>query len=207
MQSTISNKYECHIEVGTRRITTVLQLSSAVFMAVTLRLPLLSPHLPPRPLSDQSPNPNGQPPLHKWPRCSYSRRDGVILTSIVLPAISLAPPRSSPATDSPEKANASTRKPFLDGIVNTKSWFQYIGDGFSIRAPPQFDDVIEPEASVLFTPWINLFDCMNLYQNEWIVYVCNGSMPVCIWFLPQFCNEAYSWCSVCNPSFFWRLVV
>jgi hypothetical protein len=130
----------------------VLQLPSAIFMAVTLRLPLLSPHLLPLPLSDQSPNPNRQPPLHKWPRRSYSRRDGLILTSIVLPAISLAPTRSSAATDSPEKANASTRKPFLDGIVNTKSWFQYIGDGFSIRAPPQFDDVIEPEASVLFTP-------------------------------------------------------
>ncbi|KAK1305596.1 hypothetical protein QJS10_CPA10g00684 [Acorus calamus] len=24
-------------------------------------------------------------------------------------------------------------------------WFQYDGDGFSIRVPPQFDDVTEPE--------------------------------------------------------------
>ncbi|KAF3336943.1 hypothetical protein FCM35_KLT19529 [Carex littledalei] len=115
-------------------------------MAVALRLPILSPHLlPPPPLSHQNPSSDRQSPLHKWPRRSYSRRDAIILTSVVLPAISLIPPRSAAATDSPEKANASTRKPFLEGIVNTKSWFQYFGDGFTIRAPPLFDDVLEPE--------------------------------------------------------------
>ncbi|CAH2044548.1 unnamed protein product [Thlaspi arvense] len=31
------------------------------------------------------------------------------------------------------------------GIANTKSWFQFFGDGFSIRVPPQFEDVMEPE--------------------------------------------------------------
>ncbi|ESQ32257.1 hypothetical protein EUTSA_v10004765mg [Eutrema salsugineum] len=31
------------------------------------------------------------------------------------------------------------------GIANTKSWFQFFGDGFSIRVPPQFVDVMEPE--------------------------------------------------------------
>ncbi|KAJ3687582.1 hypothetical protein LUZ61_016746 [Rhynchospora tenuis] len=117
-------------------------------MAVTLRFPLLSPPLlPSPPLSDQNPYPNHQPPLHKRPRHSCSRRDAIILTSLVLPAISLAPPWSAAATDLSEKANASSRKPFLDGIANTKSWSQYIGDGFSIRVPPQFDDIIEPEAS------------------------------------------------------------
>ncbi|XP_078179027.1 tagatose-6-phosphate ketose/aldose isomerase, putative (Mog1/PsbP/DUF1795-like photosystem II reaction center PsbP family protein) isoform X2 [Carex rostrata] len=115
-------------------------------MAVALRLPLLSPHLlPTLPLSHQNPTSDRQSSLPKWPRRSYSRRDAIILTSIVLPAISLAPPRNAAATDFPEKVNGSNRKPFLEGIVNTKSWFQYFGDGFTIRAPPLFDDVLEPE--------------------------------------------------------------
>ncbi|KAI6692510.1 hypothetical protein NL676_020220 [Syzygium grande] len=31
------------------------------------------------------------------------------------------------------------------GIANTKSWFQFYGDGFAIRVPPQFEDITEPE--------------------------------------------------------------
>ncbi|KAL2514744.1 Mog1/PsbP/DUF1795-like photosystem II reaction center PsbP family protein [Forsythia ovata] len=34
---------------------------------------------------------------------------------------------------------------FLSGISNTKSWFQFYGDGFAIRVPPQFQDIMEPE--------------------------------------------------------------
>ncbi|EPS66196.1 hypothetical protein M569_08583, partial [Genlisea aurea] len=34
---------------------------------------------------------------------------------------------------------------FLSGIANTKSWFQYYGDGFAIRVPPNFEDIMEPE--------------------------------------------------------------
>ncbi|KAJ4779393.1 hypothetical protein LUZ62_063650 [Rhynchospora pubera] len=111
-------------------------------MAVTLRLPLLSP-----PFYDQTANLRRQPHLHKLPQLSCSRRDAIILTSLVLPAISLAPPWSAAATDSSEKekANVSSRNPFLNGIANTKSWSQYIGDGFSIRVPPLFDDIMEPE--------------------------------------------------------------
>lgn len=44
--------------------------------------------------------------------------------------------------------NSST---FLSGIVNTKSWFQFYGDGFSIRVPPEFQDLTEPE--VCFFPF------------------------------------------------------
>nr|AJS13464.1 PPD8 [Erycina pusilla] len=33
----------------------------------------------------------------------------------------------------------------LDGISNTRSWFKFFGDGFSIRIPPFFEDVMEPE--------------------------------------------------------------
>ena len=40
---------------------------------------------------------------------------------------------------------ATIQKPVLPRIASTKSWFLYIGDGFSIRVPPSFDDVTEPE--------------------------------------------------------------
>ncbi|OIV90843.1 hypothetical protein TanjilG_15576 [Lupinus angustifolius] len=36
-------------------------------------------------------------------------------------------------------------KPLLSSIENTKSWFQFYGDGFSIRVPPEFQDIMEPE--------------------------------------------------------------
>ncbi|EEF49788.1 uncharacterized protein LOC8285520 [Ricinus communis] len=41
--------------------------------------------------------------------------------------------------------SSSPSKPGLSGIANTKSWFQFYGDGFSIRVPPQFQDIMEPE--------------------------------------------------------------
>ncbi|CAA0823272.1 Mog1/PsbP/DUF1795-like photosystem II reaction center PsbP family protein [Striga hermonthica] len=34
---------------------------------------------------------------------------------------------------------------FLSGIANTRSWFQFYGDGFAIRVPPNFQDIMEPE--------------------------------------------------------------
>ncbi|KAG5590800.1 hypothetical protein H5410_041314 [Solanum commersonii] len=44
------------------------------------------------------------------------------------------------------KSDAQTNSnTFLSGIANTKSWFQFYGDGFSIRVPPEFQDLTEPE--------------------------------------------------------------
>lgn len=44
------------------------------------------------------------------------------------------------------KSDAQTNSNnFLSGIANTKSWFQFYGDGFSIRVPPEFQDLTEPE--------------------------------------------------------------
>ncbi|KAJ3676314.1 hypothetical protein LUZ60_003726 [Juncus effusus] len=90
-------------------------------------------------LSHSNPNPTL--------RCHYSRREAIMYTSIAIPSISLVPGRSSAESEtdsSSEKANGK-KHPFLNGIANTKSWFQFIGDGFSIRVPPQFDDITEPE--------------------------------------------------------------
>ncbi|KAM3362812.1 hypothetical protein P3S68_017666 [Capsicum galapagoense] len=43
-------------------------------------------------------------------------------------------------------SNAQTKSSsLLSDIANTKSWFQFYGDGFSIRVPPEFEDLTEPE--------------------------------------------------------------
>ncbi|XWS64585.1 hypothetical protein CRYUN_Cryun05aG0016200 [Craigia yunnanensis] len=39
---------------------------------------------------------------------------------------------------------STSSKPALS-IANTKSWFQFYGDGFAIRVPPEFEDIMEPE--------------------------------------------------------------
>ncbi|XP_073127558.1 uncharacterized protein [Henckelia pumila] len=48
-------------------------------------------------------------------------------------------------TSSASSAETPPSKSFLSGISSTKSWFQFYGDGFSIRVPPAFEDVMEPE--------------------------------------------------------------
>ncbi|XP_022150831.1 uncharacterized protein LOC111018879 [Momordica charantia] len=64
-----------------------------------------------------------------------------ILKTASLCLISLIP--KCPVARSSETSPNS--KPGLPGIANTKSWFQFYGDGFSIRVPPQFEDLTEPE--------------------------------------------------------------
>lgn len=54
----------------------------------------------------------------------------------------------NPSLLNPPLAYAQTStssKSFLSGIANTKSWFQFFGDGFTIRVPPDFKDFTEPE--------------------------------------------------------------
>ncbi|KAK4410854.1 hypothetical protein Sango_0158400 [Sesamum angolense] len=45
----------------------------------------------------------------------------------------------------PPSSSSSSSNSFLSGIANTKSWFQFYGDGFAIRVPPNFEDIMEPE--------------------------------------------------------------
>ncbi|KAG9153310.1 hypothetical protein Leryth_018022 [Lithospermum erythrorhizon] len=49
-------------------------------------------------------------------------------------------PSFSAESNSPKPSSS-----LLSGIANTKSWFQFYGDGFVIRVPPYFQDVMEPE--------------------------------------------------------------
>ncbi|XP_022999127.1 uncharacterized protein LOC111493605 isoform X1 [Cucurbita maxima] len=64
-----------------------------------------------------------------------------ILKSASLCLISLIP--KCPVAQSSQIS--PTSKQGLPGLANTKSWFQFYGDGFSIRVPPQFEDLTEPE--------------------------------------------------------------
>lgn len=69
----------------------------------------------------------------------------------------LNPPLAYAQTSTPSKS-------FLSAIANTKSWFQFYGDGFTIRVPPDFKDFTEPEVCTTF----NLF----VYINPPYLVVC-----------------------------------
>jgi hypothetical protein len=102
-------------------------------MAILLSLPPHPPHLPQKPINLTTPKPT-------IPTTSSKRLFLLKTTSLCL--ISLTPPYPI--------AHSSTQpsqppKPALSGIANTKSWFQFYGDGFAIRVPPEFQDIMEPE--------------------------------------------------------------
>lgn len=85
----------------------------------------------------QNPNPKSNPPLtltRPTSLCNLSKREFAISMLV----LTLIPTPSTYAETAPPKS-------FLSGIVNTKSWFQFYGDGFSIRVPPLFVDIMEPE--------------------------------------------------------------
>lgn len=63
-----------------------------------------------------------------------------IITTLLLSSVS-----SAETLQSQSSSSSSNSKSFLSGIANTKSWFQFYGDGFAIRVPPNFQDLTEPE--------------------------------------------------------------
>ncbi|XVE89725.1 hypothetical protein DITRI_Ditri20bG0018800 [Diplodiscus trichospermus] len=52
--------------------------------------------------------------------------------------------QQNPVSQSLAETSTSSSKPALN-IANTKSWFLFYGDGFAIRVPPEFEDIMEPE--------------------------------------------------------------
>ncbi|XP_059302500.1 uncharacterized protein LOC132054524 [Lycium ferocissimum] len=88
---------------------------------------------PPKPIPLQSPN-STIPALQPNP---LSRRLVFLTASTSLTFLLSQCPISS--------AQTKSLSSFLSGIANTKSWFQFYGDGFSIRVPPEFEDLTEPE--------------------------------------------------------------
>lgn len=51
-------------------------------------------------------------------------------------------------------ALSSEPNSLLSSIENTSSWYRFYGDGFAIRVPPEFQDVMEPED---FSAGMNLY--------------------------------------------------
>ncbi|KAM1051937.1 hypothetical protein TB1_032756 [Malus domestica] len=102
-------------------------------------------------LSPYPPNPP-QNPIRTTPKPTVSlptstptsSKRNLILKTTSLFLISLTPQQYPVAHSSPQTPPPPSR-PALSGISNTKNWFQFFGDGFAIRVPPQFQDVQEPE--------------------------------------------------------------
>jgi hypothetical protein len=65
------------------------------------------------------------------------------MSRVVAAAAEEAPPLLAPSPTPPSLNGGAA--PFLGGLANTRSWSQYYGSGFSIRVPPSFDDILEPE--------------------------------------------------------------
>ncbi|XP_042518155.1 uncharacterized protein LOC122091957 [Macadamia integrifolia] len=90
-------------------------------------------------------NSNGFPRFETASFCNLSKRVFALKTaaiSIVSLSLALRFPLGNSLASAEE---ATAKKSILSGISNTKSWFQFFGDGFAIRVPPQFEDIMEPE--------------------------------------------------------------
>lgn len=112
-------------------------------MAILL---FLSPHHHPplNPPQNPNPNPDNSKPNPQRTACLNSAitKRQLIFKTTTLSAISLA--TKSPFAQSLAESSPPS-KSVLSGIANTNSWFQYYGDGFAVRVPPQFEDIMEPE--------------------------------------------------------------
>ncbi|KAH0923538.1 hypothetical protein HID58_023556 [Brassica napus] len=102
---------------------------------LSLHPPNLKPQNPKRPKSLFLLGPSASLKVPTFRRDVVLRTASLCFVSFIFqnPLLeSLAEPSKSP-------------KPARLAIANTNSWFQYFGDGFSIRVPPQFIDFTEPE--------------------------------------------------------------
>lgn len=88
-------------------------------------------------VTSQSHLPKSKPPSN--PFCEQSSRRTFLSVSTTLMPLLVHPPNLIAQTTSP------STKTILSGITSTKSWFRYYGDGFAIRVPPDFQDIMEPE--------------------------------------------------------------
>lgn len=112
-------------------------------MAMSTFLLSLPPHHQKPPQNPISRNPI----LPRGPNVALSRRLLIFTTTSLSSVLSLAlqchhiPISSAAETPSPSSV--------LSAIVNTKSWYQFYGDGFAIRVPPEFQDILEPEVWII----------------------------------------------------------
>ncbi|KAL5196060.1 hypothetical protein HKD37_20G057756 [Glycine soja] len=81
-------------------------------------------------------------PFSSKPIICGAKRNLILQTPLVCIGIGLTP-QVSVAQSSPQESSPS--KSLLSSFENTTSWFQFYGDGFAIRVPPEFKDIMEPE--------------------------------------------------------------
>ncbi|CAL5208555.1 unnamed protein product [Lathyrus oleraceus] len=83
-------------------------------------------------------------PINSTLNSPTSKRHLILQTSLLSIGISLTP-QLPPALSSPQPLSSSSTNSTLSSIEDTSSWFRFYGDGFAIRVPPEFQDVMEPE--------------------------------------------------------------
>ncbi|GAB2228933.1 hypothetical protein Droror1_Dr00023067 [Drosera rotundifolia] len=86
-------------------------------------------------------NPNPRPKVHCC--ASLSKRE-LILGSFAL-CVSSPLIIQTPFALADAETETKKKKSLFDEIVNTSSWFRFFGDGFAIRVPPTFENLIGPE--------------------------------------------------------------
>nr|XP_043616522.1 uncharacterized protein LOC122588465 [Erigeron canadensis] len=101
-------------------------------------------------ITSQSHQPPSPPfptiPKQELPTSITTTRRAFVSVCSVSSLISLIqPPNLFAQTPSSSPPSPSTNRTILSGITSTKSWFRFFGDGFSIRVPPDFQDIMEPE--------------------------------------------------------------
>lgn len=96
-------------------------------------------------------------PFSSKPIICGAKRNLILQTPLVCIGIGLTP-QVSVAQESPSKS-------LLSSIENTTSWFQFYGDGFAIRVPPEFKDITEPEVH-LTTFLSQFFNCNFLNYSR-----------------------------------------
>ncbi|KAL9253421.1 hypothetical protein AKJ16_DCAP05476 [Drosera capensis] len=86
-------------------------------------------------------NPNPRPKIHC---CASPSKRELILGSFTL-CVSSPLIIQTPFALADAETETKKKKSLFDGIVNTSSWFRFFGDGFAIRVPPSFENVMGPE--------------------------------------------------------------
>ncbi|KNA23625.1 hypothetical protein SOVF_023410 [Spinacia oleracea] len=110
----------------------------AVLLPSSVHHPQPKPPQTPKPISSSQFSLSSNP---KTLSLTSNKRDFLFQSlSLCIASLILEIPTPISATEA-----VSSSKSILSAILNTKSWFQFFGAGFSIRIPPEFVDVMEPE--------------------------------------------------------------
>ncbi|KAK9067485.1 hypothetical protein SSX86_014815 [Deinandra increscens subsp. villosa] len=85
------------------------------------------------------------PITNSLPEQPTSRRTFLSISTLSSLTAFVQPPNLIAQTSNSSSPSSSSAKTILSNLTSTKSWFQYFGDGFAIRVPPDFEDIMEPE--------------------------------------------------------------